>query len=84
MTRYTNTLTGEIITLTACEDGEVLGLSGQGSVLQWDPETGIYDSGETLAAFGPRNLRAHERPRVGLLAASPALLKAYRDGIVAP
>lgn len=66
MTRYTNTLTGEVIDLSACADGEVLGLDTDGHVVQWGPECGPYNSGESLAAFGPYNLRPGERARVGL------------------
>ncbi len=49
------------------QDGEVLGLEDDGSVIQWDADESVaYNSGESLEEFGIANLAENERIRVGL------------------
>lgn len=49
------------------QDGEVLGLNKDGSVVQWNAnQQGMYCSGELLADYGIQNLFEHELSRVGV------------------
>ena len=46
-------------------DGEVLGVDNDGSVIQWDSEhKHTYNSGESLEDFGINNLNQKEKARL--------------------
>lgn len=56
-----------------CQDGEILGLDRDGSIIQWnadDLET--YNCGDTPEEFGVDNIRPHEAERLGRC--SPAVV----------